>query len=365
MAGQVVDLYAWPSDTAQKALKPGQLVPTTLLATATTSGTGRYTLTVPVAKLKAAAVESGYANLEISSAVGGFWFFPYQTGSLPARPAAPVTVNLSSKSKKPLCGGPVDGFQLFNTGFVKQRERKPAWAVVGQGYIASQRNTRGDTVAFSYVQSMSATQTSTLGIGISGYGINAGYNTSGSNVSTATEGVDYPTEPKSSWFRTEFSVGQFRSLCVFSPGVSVPRKKQDGKCPLTHQENANTVEVYKCLWLVKSTGWFGPLGTVQQSIHRHPLPVPHTPASFCGPEGAGITAHTNKEKAIQWSSGFEIGGSTGIKGVTLNASYGSTAQTGYDANAEVFFHFKHNGWLCGTNRKPADAALLVIRGHRP
>jgi hypothetical protein len=30
---------------------------------------------VPVAKLKAAAVESGYANLEISSAAGGFWFF--------------------------------------------------------------------------------------------------------------------------------------------------------------------------------------------------------------------------------------------------------------------------------------------------
>lgn len=358
MAGQAVDLYAWPSDAVQKALKPGQLVPTTLLATATTSSTGKYTLTVPVAKLKAAEVESGYANLEISGAAVGFWFFPYQTNSLPAHPAAPVTVDL--KSKVPLCGGKVDGFQLFNTGFVKQRERKPAWAVVGQGYIAPQSSTKGDTVAFNYVQSMSATQSSTLGIGISGYGINAGYNTSGSNVSTASEGVNYPNEPKSSWFRTQFSVGQFRSLCVFSPGVSVPRKKQHGKCPRTHQENGNTVEVYKCLWLVKSTGWFGPVGTV-----THPRKVPHTPGSFCGRVEAGITAHTNKEKAIQWSSGFEIGGSTGIKGVTLNASYGSTAQTGYDTNAEVFFHFKRDGWLCGTNRKPADAAILVIRGHRP
>src|SRR5215469_8364117 len=82
MADQTVDLYAWPSDAVQKALKPGQLVPTTLLATATTGSTGKYMLRVPVAKLKAATVESGYANLEISSAAGGFWFFPYQAGSL-------------------------------------------------------------------------------------------------------------------------------------------------------------------------------------------------------------------------------------------------------------------------------------------
>lgn len=92
MPGVTVDLYAWPSDAVLLALKPGHLVPTTLLATATTSSAGKYMLRVPAAKLKAAAVESGYANIEIFSAVGGFWFFPYQTDSLPGRPSAPVTV---------------------------------------------------------------------------------------------------------------------------------------------------------------------------------------------------------------------------------------------------------------------------------
>lgn len=113
MAGQTVDLYAWPSDAVQKAMKPGQRVPTTLLAKATTSRTGTYMLRVPAAKLKAAAVESGYANLEIFSAAGGFRFFPYQTGSLPAHPSALVTFDLSSK-KGPVCGKSIRGFTLFS-----------------------------------------------------------------------------------------------------------------------------------------------------------------------------------------------------------------------------------------------------------
>jgi hypothetical protein len=74
--GVAVDLYAWPPDAVLKEMNPGALVPTTLLATATTSSAGRYMLKVPAAKLKAAAVESGYANLEIVSAVGGIWFLP-------------------------------------------------------------------------------------------------------------------------------------------------------------------------------------------------------------------------------------------------------------------------------------------------
>jgi len=68
MPGETFGLYAWPTDSVLQALKVGQLVPTTLLATATTNGAGQYMLRVPAATLKAAAVSSGYANLEISSA---------------------------------------------------------------------------------------------------------------------------------------------------------------------------------------------------------------------------------------------------------------------------------------------------------
>lgn len=87
MPGVTVDLYAWPSDAVLLALKPGHLVPTTLLATATTSSAGKYMLRVPAAKLKAAAVESGYANIEIFSAVGGFYSIAYTAISyLPREP---------------------------------------------------------------------------------------------------------------------------------------------------------------------------------------------------------------------------------------------------------------------------------------
>lgn len=129
--GVTVDLYAWPSDTVLSAMKPGGVVPTKLLATATTSPAGTYTLRVPAARLKAAAVDSGYANLEIGSPAG-IWFFPYQTGQLPTRASAPVTVNLGRKPPWP-CGYDAQGNPYFLSRFTLLRDRAPAYAVVGQG----------------------------------------------------------------------------------------------------------------------------------------------------------------------------------------------------------------------------------------
>src|SRR6185437_3432028 len=348
MAGEVVDLYAWPSDAVQAALKPGHLVPTTLLATATTSSAGKYTLMVPVAKLRAAAAESGYANLEISSAVGGFWFFPYQTGSLAAHPSAPLTVNLGGDVKT-LCGKGPQGQTLIFTGLFKLKQLNPAWGVVGQGYIVPRgRKTAGDVVQFDYNRVGSHSQTSTLGIGISGYGVDAGYTTSGSNVSTATQEVDYPKESKSTWFRTEFNVTQYRGMCVANPFETVPHKKQHGKCPRTWTNpHGGKDDVYKCIWAVKSTGWFGPSGSMV-----HPKDAPSTQAKFCGEVQAGISVKTSTQKAVRWSSGFEIGASDSIEGATLKASFGSTAQTGYDTNDQMVFKFGHTGWICGTNSIP-------------
>ena len=111
MPGAKVDLYTWPTDAVLSAMKPGQAVPTTLLATGTTSNVGGYTLRVPAARLRAAAVESGYANLEIFSPVG-MWFLPYQTGSLPARPPAPVTVTWSAASRPPAVLTPTDAVRV-------------------------------------------------------------------------------------------------------------------------------------------------------------------------------------------------------------------------------------------------------------
>ena len=353
MAGVAVDLYAWPSDAALQALKIGQIVPTTLLATTVTNKAGAYTLRVPVAQLKAAAAGPGYANLEISDAGDGIWFFSYRTGSLPAHPAAPLVVNLPERKR--LCGTDPSGEVYSNTGWFKLRQRDPAWAVVGQGYIAPGKKTAGDRIQFDYNQTTTANQASTLGVGVSGYGFDAGYSTSGSSTSTANSGEDYPSESKSTWFRTQFSVGQFRALCYEASGQTVPHNKQRGKCPRIYKNKSGGVfHVHKCVWMIKSTGWY-PSATVV-----HPADIPST--RYCGIQGAGTAFHTTDETAIQWSHGWDLGAALDLKGVNLKASYGTTAQTGYDQNAEIKFMFHRAGQVCGTNHVPDKAAMVVMRG---
>ena len=90
--------------------------------------------------------------------------------------------------------------------------------MVGQGYIIRQQQTAGDFVSFSYTEGSSHTQASELGLGISGYGVEAGYQGAGSDASTATRTEGFPDEHGNAWFRTEFSTGQFRGICYGPPG---------------------------------------------------------------------------------------------------------------------------------------------------
>jgi len=356
VAGAVVDLYAWPSDAVLTAMRLGAEVPTTLLATATTSTAGKYMLRAPMASLKAAAVESGYANLEILSAAGGSWFFSYQAGALPAQSSAPVTVDLSAH-RHPRCGKNKDGEYYAVSKDVKLRQPKPAPATVGQGYIGPVK-TAGDRIDFEYDQTGTESQTSSLGLGISGYGVDAGYSGDGTSTSTSKGAVGFPTQVKNSLFRTEFNVGEFRAECYGFVSEKVPHIKQHGYCPRKFKNQEGVKEpVYKCLWMVKSTGWDA------GAQAPHPKHAPSTPGKFCsGIFMAGSTFYTSDEKAYQWSSGFNIGASSGVKGVTLNASFSSSAQTGYDDNAQLQYHFKHAGYACGTNKDAPKAAIVVMQG---
>jgi hypothetical protein len=364
MAGAVVDLYAWPSDAVLQALKPGQLVPTSLLTTATTNSAGEYTLTVPAARLEAAAVDSGYANLAIYSPAGGFRFFPYQTGSR-ADPPTPVTVNLTSNAQLN-CGNDPHGHPYSFFGWTLIAKKHPANAVVGQGYIIPGKKTAGDWVNFAYNQTSTHTQVSTLGVGLSGYGLSAGYSTSGTKMSTATRGEGWPNQHKSTWFLTEFRVDQYRGLCYeVAADLKVPHVKQHPAkaCPVKFLPPGDTNVpsnyhyVHKCYWLVDSPGWFGG-ATVE-----HPAKSPKAPAANCATQIAGSNFHFDTGEAIDWSSGFTVGASIGIKGVNLKADFGTNAQTGYDSNALMHFQFRKRGLICGTNTGPYDAAILVARGH--
>jgi len=150
-------------------------------------------------------------------------------------------------------------------------------------------------------------------------------------------------------------------MCFGPQGDSnIPHEKQHGKCPRTFTNDLHMVfYVHKCFWLVHSTGWFG--GT----SHVVPRRAPGTPAINCAPHEANSHYDDDLGVAVQWSGGFELGASLGIKGVNLKATFNGTAQTGYDTNARMNFHFRHMGYLCGTNGSEASAAILVERGNLP
>jgi hypothetical protein len=290
--------------------------------------------------------------MEIDSA-SGFWFFTYQASPTPqsGEPSGPVTVNVGGRhSKAPNCGHYPNGTPYTLTKFHFLHARKPAWAVVGQGYILRQKNTRGDTVGFRYTQGSSHSQDSALGVGISGKGFSSGYTTAGSHTSTATSAEGYPAEHRHSWFRTQFNTGQYRAECIGLAGTDVHPLHQK-HCP----GHVGGSPVHKCFWMIHSRGWFG-----GQSI-QHPKAAPHTPRGNC----AFHLAHADHGSAIKWSHGFELGAALGVKGVGGKASFNSTTHTGYDANAVMSFHFRHKGFLCGTNRSEAHAAILVQRANKP
>jgi|HubBroStandDraft_1064217.scaffolds.fasta_scaffold40284_1 hypothetical protein len=111
-----------------------------------------------------------------------------------------------------------------------------------------------------------------------------------------------------------FSTGQFRGLCYeTTPGVQVRHVHQHGYCPREYRSHGFVFYVHKYFWLIHSTGWFGGTNIVQ------PKRTPSTPA----------------------------------------------AQTGYDANAVMYYHFGDSGYLCGTNGSDDGAAILVQRGNEP
>lgn len=348
MPGVAVSLYAWPSDRVLKAMKPGRRVATTLLATTTASSAGRYVLRLPESELRAAAA-AGFANLEIRSVPGGSRFLSYLVSALPARRPAPMTVNPGDSSGSS-CGSDAQHRPYSVTGFTLLSQLRPAPAVIGQGFIVQQKKTVGDFMHFDV-----ANQSSLLGVGISGYGIDAGYVSSGASTSTVSGPAGYPSETKNTLFLTAFSVGQFRAEC-FSTDSSTPHQQQHGKCPRTFKQDGTTLYVHKCLWLVRSTGWFGGTSVV------HPEPTPGTPAKFCSAMKANAVFKTGDEKAVRWPGGFEIGAVNDIKGADLKTSFSTSAQTGYDANAQMQFHFKQAGFACGTTKaapsSPMGAALL-------
>jgi hypothetical protein len=351
VAGVTVSLHAWPSDKVLQKLKPGQAVPWKLLATTTTSSAGTYALIVSRAALASAAVDNGYANLEIDSTAGE-QDFSYQTDPPAGGPPASETINLRETHTDYLpdyCVTPGSPW-IYVRGYFPEPS-----AVVGQGYVLKQPGTKGDFVTFDYTDGSSHEQTSSLGVGASAYGSSAGFSASGTDTETAADFMGFGDySQRNVWFLTEFSLAEYRMDCEV-PLPDPDRPKQKGYCPTTY----NGTPVAYCVWKERSNGWFGGASV------QYPKSAPATPYRNCARYVRGTHFGSDRGRAVQWSQGYEIGLSVNIKAANLKARYSSSSQTGYDSNAYMYYYFNHFAWLCGTNNAPSKAAQLVARDNLP
>jgi len=313
-----------------QALHPGQEVPTTLLASATTSQTGSYTFTAPPAALKAAVVDQGWANLEVETVGGASWDFAYQTDQ-----AKTVTVNLNTTGLPTCPSGTATTSPWY---FSKQLNK--AWDVIGQGYVLQSSLTVGDFVNFDYER----TQTSTLGIGASATAEGSGFHAAGTESESTSSGVGFPHKRDGVWFRTQFRVALYHQFCLGHQGH--PQKG----CPTRTPDGAT--DIIKCLFKVRSDGWSG------GATILYPRTVPHTPSFDCNHYIKGAHFNTDYGKAVTWSQGFELSAADKI-------GFNAQTETGYDVHGRTYFHFGHQGYLCGTNANDATAAQLVARGTLP
>ncbi|HEY1621531.1 MAG TPA: hypothetical protein VGG25_28155 [Streptosporangiaceae bacterium] len=308
ISGTTVRLYAWPPDHVLQSLKPKQLVPLKLLATAKTSSDGSYRLSATPASLVSAAVASGVANLEVDSGTAS-WDFSYSTTAAgraenPGGSQGSVTANLVGSTHA----------QPKTCGWAYMKQRNASWAIVGQGYVLA----KGITQQFTY----SNGQNSTLGIGYSPSAEGSGYHADGSETESSGQSQDFRKHYKSyAWYETKFRVGQYGWYCG-GEGFKPPYK-------------------------VRSNGYYGGAKVY------HPKKRPRY--QECASEPGGQTVTTHRERAVRWSGGFDI----------AQVGFSASSQTGYDSSAELKYKYSsHGGYECGTNHDaPAQSPQLIARGR--
>jgi hypothetical protein len=303
----IIDLYAWPSGKVLQALKPGQKVPRTLVATAIANSAGKFSLSLAPGTLSANAVSSGFVNLEADSG-SATWFFSTDA----AKPAATAIRLTGAGTESP----------DYCTPWKEVKNLGPQPSIVGQAYIAS--NYKHVTDSFTY----SRGQSSSLGVGISPTGKKGTFTASGSVSTSSTANQGFPTEgPGNTLFLTFFKAGVYHDVCG-TTGKGTP----DGASGEPHQR-----------YVVRSTEWASGVRI------EHPRGAPR--ANQCVPEVPGGSFQTTNERAVTWSAGFSV--------PTLG--FNGQAQTGYDTSAQLSFAFGSTGELCGTNDYPPGATQVVAK----
>lgn len=304
--GAKVYIHAWPDQDVIQALKVGRKVPWVLVGTGTTNSSGKYSISLPKAKLMPEATD-GVVNLEADTKSGGYSFsvvVSKNAGNAYLAGPAPV-VNLASNGDSCL------GWWQYYASMGKH------WATVGQTYVPASHATQ----SFSYAKG----QSSSIGVGASASGDKGSFHADGSmswtNRHASSSKGSWPTygARRSVWYRTEFHFGEYQ--CNYLGNL------------YGFEEHVN--------------GYFGG-GHIMK-----PNAVPRTHKWNCANYVSGFKWQSNNSAAIIWRKSL---------GIHAGLSFDASVETGYDSDAQVTYKLYRSRWICGTNGPPgSDPKEMVVR----
>jgi hypothetical protein len=321
IGGEGLDLVAWPPDSVQSALHPGQVVPWKVLGSAVTAPSGSYSIGPVSASAMRPMMNGDFVNLDMLVVSGpGYasYNFPVRMNStrsgIKIMTASSMTVNLRLRalpSNDKVVPSP-DGHCQSESFFEKSLRRHNV--VVGGMYSIQ----RGVNMKFTYLTG----QQSELGVAVSGSGTFGAWHVGGHYESAKSVEQDYPVYhgKVSHVYITQFKYAQF--------------EVQKANCTTYQQAH--------------STKFIG------GALHAKVKPIK---ATFCAEYvGPGSGTKIDKNSAWTFSAGVNI-----KKVLDIDLS----AQTGYDTETVASFHvITGSHYLCGNNTYPGDYPERAQWGER-
>jgi hypothetical protein len=191
VGGEGLELVAWPPDSVQSALKPGQVVPWKVLGSAVTAASGSYSIGPVSASAMRRMMNGAFVNLEVLVVSGpGYAAYNFPVGVTSTRSgikitaASPMKVNLLLRAlpSNDKVVPSADGHCQSESTFEKSLGRHNV--VVGGMYSIR----TGVNMKFTYLTG----QQSDLGVAISGSGTFGSWNFGGHKASSKSVRQDYP-----------------------------------------------------------------------------------------------------------------------------------------------------------------------------
>lgn len=310
-AGATVVIHAWPDQAVIQALKPGQKVPWVLVGTGSADASGKYSISVPVAKL--APEESyGVVNLEADTS-SSTYFFPVavtRNDGDAYMPSANVVADLTATPGVTPATPGWSGCAGDGWNYVKDLGEH--LATVGETYVLTSHATQH----FVY----KVGQSSTIGVGTSASGKYGSFKDWGTfswstnlRESFATFGAN-----KSMWYRSLFNFGEYTCRILGYTFYATHVNGYDG-------------------------------GT----YYEKPSSIPNPPGKNCVRQGPDTTAGTESTAAVTWTRSLGVGSGFG---------FWSSVQTGFDRSAKVQYSFSAWRSLCGQDSPPGEnPGQLIVR----